>query len=249
MYTIKQMAELAGVSPRTLRWYEREGLLTPERQPNGYRHYGTTQVERLQQILFYRELGFELKNIAQLMNASSFDPLAALNQQLDALKQQRQQTDRLITAIENTIRSKQTGAPMTDTEKFEAFKREALAENEAKYGTEIRERYGDAQVEASNQKFTDMSEKQYKDVEKLSSALNEALAKAVAAGDPHSDEAAALVEMHKQWLCFYWTEYSAEAHRGLAQGYVDDKRFTAYYETVAPGAAIYLRDAIHYWVK
>jgi hypothetical protein len=81
-------------------------------------------------------------------------------------------------------------------------------------------------------------------MEALAAEVNEALKTAVRAADPAGEAARRLCELHKQWLMCTWTRYSAAAHRGLAQMYVDDPRFSAYYDNVAPGAAVFLRDAL-----
>jgi len=133
---------------------------------------------------------------------------------------------------------------MSDQEKFEGFKKRLVEENEKKYGDEVRERWGEEALEASNQKVLNMSQEDYEKVTKLAEDVNQTLAKAMETGDPASEIAQRAADLHKQWLTFYWKEYSKEAHAGLAQMYVDDERFKAYYDKVKPGAAEFLRDAI-----
>ena len=133
---------------------------------------------------------------------------------------------------------------MTDKEKFAGFKQEMVADNEQKYGKEIRTKYGNKQVEAANQKVLGMTEEQYAEVQKLAADVMETLKAAMATGDPAGELAQKTADLHRQWLCYYWGSYSKEAHAGLAQMYVADERFTAYYDQVQPGAAVFLRDAI-----
>jgi len=138
---------------------------------------------------------------------------------------------------------------MTDEEKFEGFKRKLIDENEAKYGKEIREKYGEEAVERSNARVRGMSRERHAAQERLSAELNEALKAACETGDPAGETAQKAAALHKEWLCFYWDQYSKEAHRGLAEMYVEDPRFAAYYDGIAPGLAAFLRDAIRIFCK
>lgn len=119
-----------------------------------------------------------------------------------------------------------------------------IEENERKYGKEIREKYGDEQVDKSNQIFKNMTKEQYEEVENLNKELMETLKMAMLKGDPAGELAQKAADLHRQWLSFYWGSYSKEAHAGVAQMYVDDERFTAYYDKEQPGTAKFLRDAV-----
>lgn len=133
---------------------------------------------------------------------------------------------------------------MNDTEKFQGFKKKLIDDNEEKYGKEIRERYGDERVEESNRKLLNMSKEQYDEFEKLGQEILDTLEAAYATGDPAGDLAQKVADMHRRWLSFTWGSYSKEAHAGVAQMYVEDERFTAYYDKKQPGLAAFLRDAI-----
>jgi hypothetical protein len=137
------------------------------------------------------------------------------------------------------------GYAMSETNKFEEYKRRLVNDNERKYGAEIREKYGDDAVDRSNAKVMGMTEEQRDDAEKLSNEIREALKAAFEQGDPAGGLARKACELHKRWLCYYWDTYSKEAHIGLARTYVDDLRFAAYYDGIAPGCAAFLRDAIN----
>mgnify|MGYP000966772799 FL=1 len=244
-YTINQLAKLAGVSTRTLRYYDQCGLLPPKTvRSNGYRIYGETEVNRLQQILFYRELGVELSEIGRILAEKDFDGLSALQNHLTALREKRARLDRLIDNVQKSISAMKGEAEMTDEEKFEGFKEKLISDNEQKYGGEIREKYGDEAVDRSNTKLKNMTKEQYGELEALTQELNRTLKAAFEQGDPGGELAQKACALHKRWLCFYWDHYSKEAHRGVAQMYVDDPRFTAYYDAVAPGCAVFLRDAV-----
>lgn len=244
-YTVQKLAKLAGVSSRTLRYYDEIDLLKPARiNSSGYRIYGQGEVDTLQQILFYRELGMELNNIKEIITDPDFDGANALREHREKLLEKRKQLDVLITNVNKTIALKEGRINMSDQERFEGFKKNQIDENEKKYGKEIREKYGDETVDASNAKLMNMTQEEYKQVTKLSEEVNNTLAEAFKTGDPAGDLAQKAADLHKQWLMFYWKEYSKEAHAGLGQMYVDDERFKAYYDRIQPGVAEFLRDAI-----
>lgn len=244
-YTVQKLASLAGVSARTLRYYDEIGILKPARiNFSGYRIYGQREVDRLQQILFYRELGVNLETIKEIMTSPSYDSTKALQEHRVQLLEKRKQLDLLIKNVEKTISATEGRMTMSNKEKFEGFKKQMVEENEKKYGKEIREKYGEDTVNKSNAKFMDMSQKDYEMVTQLEAQMRENLAKALKIGDPSSELAQKAADLHKQWLTYYWTEYSKEAHAGLAQMYVDDERFKAYYDKEQPGTAEFLRDAI-----
>ena len=138
---------------------------------------------------------------------------------------------------------------MSDQEKFEGFLQKLVDDNEQQYGEEIREKYGEESVSRSNAKVLNMSKEQYMELEKLTADLNETLKAAYEQGDPAGELARRACELHKRWLCFYWSDYSKEAHRGITQMYVEDPRFRAYYDKIAPGCAVFLRDAVAIFCK
>ena len=244
-YTVQKLGRMAGVSTRTLRYYDEIGILKPARiNSSGYRIYGQREVDRLQQILFYRELGVSLENIRDIVTAPGFDEAGALREHREKLLEKREQLDLLIANVEKTIALTEGSIKMTDKEKFEGFKQKLIDENEKKYGEEIREKYGKAAVERSNNKLKNMTQEEYAEVTKLEEELQKTLAEAFKTGDPAGVPAQKAAELHKQWLTFYWDSYSKDAHAGLAQMYVDDERFRAYYDKEQQGTAEFLRDAI-----
>lgn len=194
--------------------------------------------------MFYRELGLQLETIKEIIHDPSFNRKNALKEHLQQLIAKRKQIDLLIEIVKKTIKHEEGRIQMSDQEKFEGFKKRLVEENEKKYGDEVRERWGEEALEASNQKVLNMSQEDYEKVTKLAEDVNQTLAKAMETGDPASEIAQRAADLHKQWLTFYWKEYSKEAHVGLAQMYVDDERFKVYYDKVKPGAAEFLRDAI-----
>ena len=247
-YTVNKLAKLSGVSARTLRYYDEIDLLKPKRiSSNGYRIYGEDQVNMLQQILFYRELGVSLDEIKEIIGAPSFSREKALKAHLIALTAKKEQIEFMIDNVIKTIGSMKGENIMSDKEKFKGFKKKVIEENEKKYGKEIREKYGNEVVDGSNAKVAGMTEEQWKMQEKLSKDINENLKAAMETGDPAGELAQKVCDLHRQWLCMFWKEgmYSKEAHRGLGEMYVYDERFKAYYDKIGEGAAEFLRDALN----
>lgn len=251
-YTVNELAVISGVSVRTLHYYDQIGLLHPMRiAENGYRIYGSKEVDQLQQILFYRELKVPLKKIKAIMSTPDYDKEKELETQLEKLLQQKEQIELLINNVRKTIRTLKGETVMSDIEKFEGFKQKLIDDNEKTYGKEIRKKYGDTLIDASNAKLKNMDQQQWQTTQELSELINETLKEAFEQGDPASEIAQKACDLHRQWLCMFWKEgtYSKEAHKALAEGYVADKRFTAYYDKIAPGCTKFFRDAIHIYCE
>jgi DNA-binding transcriptional MerR regulator len=246
-YHVKQLAEISGVTARTLRYYDRLGLLSPSGvRENGYRYYEAKEVDRLQQILVFRELGLPLMVIGEILDAPGFDRGKALEEHLQALRAKRRKLDQLIETVKKTIDSEKGEREMSDREKFEGLKKQMVEDNERAYGDEIRQAYGHDMVDAANLKLMDMDESRLSETETLRARCEETLKRAMKTGGPGGALAQEACAMHRQWLMRYWPEgsYSKEAHRGLGEMYVSDLRFTSYYDAIAPGMAAFLRDAL-----
>ncbi|TXL65762.1 MerR family transcriptional regulator [Cerasibacillus terrae] len=248
-YTVSQLAKISGVSGRTLRYYDQIGLLKPTRvNSSGYRIYGQQEVDLLQQILFYRELDVRLEDIKEIVHVPSFDQVSALKQHYHQLKEKRIRLDKIIATVEKTISNKERGISMKDNEKFIGLKKQLIDRNEAKYGKEVREKYGDDQVNTSNAKMLGLSQADFANWEKIGEEIGELLPKAYETQDPTSDIAQKLARKHKEWLMYTWPNYTKEAHANLAEMYVADERFTAHYDQYVRGGTEFLRDAILYFL-
>ena len=246
-YEIKALAGMAGVSARTLRYYDQIGLLKPARvSRSGYRIYGRKEVDELQQILCYRELGIPLEEIRRILKDPGFNGEEAMRNHLERLKGRREQLDILIATVDRTLATMKGESIMTDQEKFEGFKKSLVEKNEEQYGKEVRGKYGNEVVDASNRKLMGMTPEKMKEAESLSLEIASSLQEALEGGDPASEIAQRACDLHRWWLCLYWPEgmYSKDAHLGLAEMYCQDERFKAYYEKIAPGCAEFLRDAV-----
>lgn len=230
-YQIKQLAELAGVSVRTLRYYDQIGLLKPAALgANGYRLYEREQVDRLQQICLYRTLRLPLATIKKLLDQPQAQRLTTLEQQYQQLRRERAHLDQLLTLVQTTIQTQRGGVPMTDANKFEAFKAAQLSANEKRYGDEIKQRYGEATVAQANAKYADLDQAGYQRMQAVEADLIAALKAALKNATLTSENATKIYELHRQWLSFTWPHYTVAMHRGLAATYLADERFTAYYD-------------------
>ena len=245
-YSVCELARLSGVTARTLRWYDRIGLLKPSRVGgNGYRYYSESEVNRLQHILYYRALGLELRRIAELLDDPAFDRLSALRGHLEMLEQERRRVDALIASVRRCIQAEERNETMSDHEKFEAFKREAVAQNERQYGAEIREKYTDAEIDRANRRMMDMTPAQYDEWKALEAEILRRLESAVRSGaDPAGAEGRAIAALHLRWVRFSWAGCTPQHQIGLASMYVQDERFLAYYDRETSGCADFLLRAV-----
>ena len=250
-YSIQALSRLSGVTTRTLRWYDHIGLLKPARvAESGYRYYGPDEVDRLRDILCYRALGVELARIRECLDDPAFDRAAALRSHLEALEARRERLDKLIGAVRQTIRCEERKEIMSDSQKFEAFKEQTVRQYEAAYGKEARQRYGDAQVDEANAAVMKLSQAQYEEWMQLGQEIRQRLESAVQKGlSPQSEEGRAITALHRRWLTVTGGAYDATKHRGLAELYVMDERFTAYYDGQVAGCAQFLRDAVQHWAE
>lgn len=245
-YTVKALAELAKVTSRTLRWYDRMGLLKPGRISSaGYRLYGPAEVNRLQQILFYRELGLPLAEIRAILNTPDFDRQAALQSHLLALQERREQLDALIRTVERTLLNEKGEITMSDKEKFEGFKRQKVEENEQLYGKEVRKKHGDGPMEAANKAMLGLAWEEYQRWESLDKELRERLAAAVRAGEsPEGKVGVHLARLHREWRTILMPDCDDARQMGIAELYMEDLCFTAYYDREVSGCTQFLRDAV-----
>ncbi|MBS4201887.1 MerR family transcriptional regulator [Bacillus sp. FJAT-49732] len=235
---IKEVADLVGISVRTLHHYDEIGLLIPEETTEaGYRIYSDENLETLQQILFFKELGFPLKKIKDIISSPSFDRYEALLMHRKMLLEKRRRLDRMIETVEKTMKYMKGDIYMSNKEKFEGFD---FSQNP--YEQEARERWGDEAVDKSEQKIGNMSKSEKKDFEERFNEIYRKLA-AIRHTAPDSKEAQ---EGIKEWYDFLKTigDYSLDAFKGLGQMYVDDERFTRNIDQFGEGLAEFMRDSM-----
>lgn len=245
-YTINKLANIAGVSTRTLRYYDEIDLLKPCRiNSSGYRIYGEKEIDILQQIMFYRSMDMKLSDIKDIISDPNFEVEKALEKHEEELIKRREEIDELIRNVQRTIKSKKGEIEMSNKEKFEGFKREKIEENEKKYGKEIRQKYGEETVKESNKKFMNLKEEDFKKMGNIEKELFDLLKVILESNNIEGEEGKRVYELHREWLSFTWPKYTKEAHIGLANMYLQDERFENYYnERVDNGATKILRDCI-----
>lgn len=236
---VKEVAELTGVSVRTLHHYDEIGLLKPEEvTESGYRIYSAANLETLQQILFFRELGFSLGKIKEIITDPDYDRNEALALQRRMLVDRRGQLDRMIEVIDQTIRHYKGEIHMSDKEKFAGF--DFTKGNP--YEKEARQRWGDEAVNRSNAQLGAMSKEEQ---EKLGQEMNAIYFKLADLRQlpPESEEAQAAIKLWWEYLNRMGS-YSPEAFKNLGQMYVDDERFTKNIDKFGEGLALFMRDAM-----
>lgn len=251
-YTVQQLAKLSGISKRTLHYYDEIGLLQPKAiRSNGYRIYGKDEVDRLQQILFFKSFGLRLNEIQAIMSKEKQEIYHALQVQQLKLVQQKIALEQQITALSKTLQTYKGEETMTDNEKFEYFKQQKLMENEEKYGVEIRQKYGDAQVLKANQKFQSLTSEQFEHMQQAQTQLIDALNQLLVQPEALPNELAhQAFQAHKTYLEIAAPFYNAEYHQSLAEMYVNDERFAHYYneKTIRPSVAL-LKEIIDYYTQ
>ena len=239
-YTIKEISNLAGVTTRTLRYYDEIGLLHPSEQGDtGYRYYDHDCLMRLQHILFYRELVMPLRDIQRMMSHPDFNPLRALENHRLSLHSRLKRLHRLIDTVDQTIAAIQGGRDMADEALFHGF-------DETQYEEETRERWGHTpQYAESQKKWASYSKEQKESIK----AEGGRLTIRMVGQDPHispddPDVQAAIGEYHA-YLNQYFYTCEVDFLRGLADMWVEDPRFAINYERIREGGAAFVREAVH----
>ena len=246
MYTVKQLARLAGVSVRTLHHYHDIGLLVPASVgENRYRYYGEEELLRLQQILFYREIGFSLDRIAEILDRPGFDHVAALREHRAHLAGEAERYRQLIRTIDRTIAGLTGERTMKNADLYKGFPPEKQSEYEdwlvEQYGEDMRGRILD-----SKKRFTDMTEAEQGNVMSELADVEGALAGRMSQGIPAESESLdMLLGRHRAWVAFMWgRDCPPDAYAGLADLYLAHPDFEKRYETIASGFTAYLTSAM-----
>ncbi|MFG2991085.1 MerR family transcriptional regulator [Streptomyces sp. NPDC048257] len=242
-YSVGQVAGFAGVTVRTLHHYDEIGLLSPGgRSHAGHRRYDDADLDRLQRILFYRELGFPLDEVAVLLDDPETDPREHLRRQHALLTDRIDRLQQMAKAVEHAMEAKKMGINLTPEEKFEVFG----DFDPDQYAAEAEQRWGGTDAyQESARRTASYTKEDWQRVQAQAEDINRRFADLLALGAPaDSEEAMDLAEEHRGWIngSYYFCTY--EVHTCLGEMYVADGRFTEYYEAVRPGLAVYVRDAI-----
>jgi MerR family transcriptional regulator, thiopeptide resistance regulator len=242
-YTVGAVARLAGVTVRTLHHYDEVGLLTPgARTDAGYRRYSEPDLDRLQRILFYRELGFGLDQIRDVMEDGRGSALGHLRRQHGLLLERIGRLDRMVVAVEREMEAHSMGIPLSPEERFEVFG----DFNPDEHAAEVDERWGDTDpYRESARRTARYTKADWQRIKARGKAAIDQVVAALQAGKPaDSPEAMDGAEAHRRQINDAFYDCSYAMHVGLAEMYLADPRFTATYEKIAPGLAQYLHDAI-----
>jgi DNA-binding transcriptional MerR regulator len=240
-YTVSQLARIAGLSVRTVHYYDQIGLLEPStRTKAGYRVYSEAELLRLQQILFFKELDMPLGEVREILDDPGFEQVAALEHHRQLLERRMERLARLVKTIDRTIdKLREDDMTLTDEELYEGFSTEEIE----RYKREAREVYGPALVEESEQRVKRLGRAEWKAVQAEGEALTIALA-ALADRAPDDAEVQKLIAGHHAWIENFYP-CSAEIYRGLARTYVEHPEFRAFYEKVRPGLARFMSAAMN----
>lgn len=245
-YSVGQVAGFAGITVRTLHHYDEIGLLAPGgRSHAGHRRYDDADLDRLQQILFYRELGFPLDEVAALLDDQATgraDPRTHLRRQHDLLTARIEKLQKMAAAVEHAMEARTMGIDLTPEERFEVF---GDKDPEA-HAEEAERRWGGTDTYAESQRRAARYTKDdWKRMQAEVASWGQRYAALMEAGDPPDGERAMdLAEEHRRHITRWFYDCTHAIHRGLGEMYVADERFKEFYDSMRPGLADHLRDAI-----
>jgi DNA-binding transcriptional MerR regulator len=240
MKTVGEVAELAGVTVRTLHHYDELGLLSPSgRSEAGYRLYSYDDLARLREILLWRTLGFSLSEIAALLDDPGHDRLAALERQRHLIETEIERLGTLAAAVDAAIAAHMNGTRLEEAKMFEGF-------DPGEYEEEARERWGHTEAyQESARRTAAYGEAEWNEIRAEAESITRELVALMRAGQPaDGPQVRALAERHRAHISRWFYPCSPQMHRGLAEMYVADDRFARVYEREAAGLAAYFRDAI-----
>lgn len=243
-YSIKELASMAGISVRILHHYDAIGLLIPDRRSgNRYRFYGHSHLLKLQQILFFRELDFSLEQIKTILEDPEFDVIQVLNEQKKLLADRQKRIARWICTIDQTIHYLQGEGSMQDKDFYAGFSEEKQAE----YEKEIRAMYGDEPLNTSVRRWNSLSKERQKEMIAKGNQFHQRIADAMPLGYDNP-EVVDLMRQYWENMQFFY-DVSLDRFEQLGHMYNQDPAFRATYETVKPGLAEFMEQAVVHFVK
>ena len=244
MLTIKQISQLAHVTPRTLRYYDQIGLLPPEDiGENGYRYYSDVSLLKLQQILFYRELDMPLEQIKEIMGRENYDLQEALEDHKDQLGKRIIRLQKLITTVDQTLKYLKGEEEMNKKVLFDAFNEE----EQEKMEKEAMQMYDPETVKESNRKWKNYTTAEKQKIGEEGNAVYQGFVDAMSKG-PDSPEAQACVQRWRDHMNYFWTP-NLDQLIGLADLYNDDPRYKKIFDKVHPDLAQFVREAVIIYVN
>lgn len=243
---IKEVADMAGVSVRTLHHYDKIGLLKPQSvSPAGYRLYTDNDLERLQQVLFFKELDFSLKEIKDILDNPNFDRKQALSAHKKLLLKKRERLDEIIASTEKTINSIEGGIEMDNNDMFAAFDMTEIEKHKEKYAEEVKQKYGNTEAYKESEERTSKYTKE--DWARIMARVEGIYKNIVAVmdRDPGDLEVQRVIGEFRQYITDSFYTCTPEIFRGLGDLYVNDERFTENIDKHKLGLAKFMREAMH----
>ena len=239
-YTIKKIADLAGVTTRTIRYYDEIGLLSPaDTGDNGYRYYDQGSLLRLQQILFFRELDVPLKDIQLIMSRPDFNLAAALEKHRTSLQSKAERLDKLIDTVDQTIATIKGEWTMNDKDYFEGF-------DETQYQEEAKKLWGDTpQWAESQKKWASYTMEQKGEIKAEGGRITIRMVSEDPNASPDDPDVQAAIGEYHAYINKYFYTCDVGFLRGLADMWVEDQRFAINYERIREGGAVFVRAAVH----
>ena len=247
VYTINKIAKLAGITLKTLRHYDKLGLLVPsDRSKAGYRLYSEVEVEKLQRILFYRELDFPLLKIKEIMERPDYDKKKSLEIQIEFLEERSKRYEGLALLAKKTLKNMEGEQIMRDNELFEGFDYDKTMENQKKYEKEVDEKWGNTAAYKESKGKTDGYVKEdWERIQLETDTLMKELIRCFREKEPIDGAAMmAVCEAFRRHMTKNFYECSLKMFSCLGNMYVTDERFTQYYDKHEAGLAAYYNEAI-----
>jgi DNA-binding transcriptional MerR regulator len=244
VYTVKQLSKMASISPRTLHYYDQIGLLLPQATgENGYRYYGEESLLRLQQILFYKELGLRLEEIGAVLDQPGFDLLQALNAHRRALQERVQRLNTLIQTVDQTMSYLRGEIEMSEKDLYSGFDEE----QQKRYAEEAQQRWGDTAA-TSQRRWEAYSRDEKNNILAEGKEISTNLAAHMDKG-PQDADVQYWIDRQFKYFNRYFYDCTLDIFEGLGHMYTEDPRFEANYENIRPGMAAFMEKAMSYYVQ
>ncbi|WP_105619696.1 MerR family transcriptional regulator [Vallitalea okinawensis] len=243
-YRVKEVAQMVGISVRTLHYYDEIDLLKPDEVTEaGYRYYSDSNLEVLQQILFFKEMDFNLSEIRDILNDPSFNRKEALLTHKGFLIKKRNRLDRIINNVDKTLNTMKGEMDMNQKDMFDGFDMTEIEKYKEQYREEVREKYDTAKVKECEEKTDSYTKKDWAIIQKASEEITQSISRKMNLGPSHP-EIQQLMDDYRAHITRYFYECTPEIFKGLGEMYVADPRFTAYYEKYKEGLATFMKEAI-----
>ena len=244
VYTVKRLAEAAGISVRTLHYYDEIGLLKPlSYGRNGYRRYGDNEASRLQQIMFFRELGFALSEIKDIMTRPEYDMLEALESHRTLLRKKSDRCCSLLDTVEKTIRKLREGKEMSIKEYYEGFSEKQIEG----YRQEVKQRWGEKTLENSEKRVLKMGKEKFREFQTEGGKIFQAVADNMGKR-PENSDVQAIIARWREWLENF-SHYEDEAVLELGRAYSQDTRFAAFFKKFGEKMPAFFSEAVEIFYR